>query len=296
MRLYDRINAIVHFPDMPVIIADEIARQLDDVPIESLNYNYPLDWFEIIAPPFNQFWVEARTFEQGVQIERGMLFAVIPDESLLSKQFRNRLPDAKEARWLLRADAFYWNNNQGVCAFNTFAVVAIGHDSKILKVGKVDGYEDYIPQVPTTEWIEIFGINRIGHGIWDNNFSPVANISGLCLKAINAMHRRVEVSEVTPTRQMSRLSERKYGVKLSKYYLLKVKPYEPKSVEDFKRIGNPDKKDSRREHEVRGHFRYYHPDKPLFGRAGLTGMIWVPDHMRGNHELGTVDKGYKVVA
>lgn len=193
------------------------------------------------------------------------------------------------ARWVLVLIGFQWISIAGEFTFGGVNYIGVGQDGGLLLTAEggigVVHYDDFYTK------------QALESGFARNRILP-AGLLETCttffLKAINAMHQRVEVAEITPTRQMNRLSERKHGVKLSKYYFLKVKPYEPKVFEDFKNIGKPDKKDSRREHEVRGHFRYYHPDKPLFGRAGLTGMIWVPDHTRGNHELGIVEKGYEV--
>lgn len=47
----------------------------------------------------------------------------------------------------------------------------------------------------------------------------------------------------------------------------------------------------RREHTVRGHFRHYTEDAPLFGH--YTGNVWVPAHKRGSKEHGTVEKEYR---
>lgn len=289
MRLYDRIKAKINLPDMPVIVADEIARQYDDLPLDGFeNDSFPADWYGNVAPPFGEFWVESRTFDsryvhskETITIERGVWAKIVNDD-----EPKELLPNA---RWTLKLTGFQWFSIlSGEYTFEGFIYVGIREDGQLLFddarwVGSTS--PDYVKQA-------------LGNGFPRNQIFPIAAFRGFViffLKAINAMHQRVEVAEVTPTRQMSRLSERKHGIKLNKYYLLKVKPYELKSIEDFKLIGKPDKM-TRREHEVRGHFRYYHPDKPLFGRAGLTGMIWVPDHTRGNHELGIVEKGYEVTA
>ena len=48
----------------------------------------------------------------------------------------------------------------------------------------------------------------------------------------------------------------------------------------------------RREHVVRGHFRYYSEEKPLFGH--YSGNVWIPEHTRGDEEKGRVEKSYRV--
>ncbi len=46
-------------------------------------------------------------------------------------------------------------------------------------------------------------------------------------------------------------------------------------------------------HITRGHFKEYTEDSPLFGK--YTGRYWWQPHTRGNKELGTVAKDYRVV-
>lgn len=46
-------------------------------------------------------------------------------------------------------------------------------------------------------------------------------------------------------------------------------------------------------HFVRGHFRNYTEEKPLFGK--YSGTVWIPDMMRGNKEAGIVEKDYRVI-
>jgi hypothetical protein len=45
-------------------------------------------------------------------------------------------------------------------------------------------------------------------------------------------------------------------------------------------------------HLVRGHFAHYSEERPLFGR--YSGTFWIPAHVRGNREVGTVLKDYRV--
>lgn len=49
----------------------------------------------------------------------------------------------------------------------------------------------------------------------------------------------------------------------------------------------------KRYHTVRGHARYYTEDKPLFGK--YTGWVWIAPHVRGDRNLGVIDKDYNVV-
>jgi len=47
----------------------------------------------------------------------------------------------------------------------------------------------------------------------------------------------------------------------------------------------------RARHKVRGHFKHYTEDAPLFGHT--TGNIWCPPHERGDEDEGHVDKEYR---
>ncbi len=47
-------------------------------------------------------------------------------------------------------------------------------------------------------------------------------------------------------------------------------------------------------HKCRGHFAHYEESRPLFGRKGLHGRFWIPLHVRGNPDLGTVESEYRV--
>ncbi len=45
-------------------------------------------------------------------------------------------------------------------------------------------------------------------------------------------------------------------------------------------------------HMVRGHFKTYTPEKPLFGR--MTGTYWWAHHLRGDESAGVVHHDYEV--
>jgi hypothetical protein len=51
-------------------------------------------------------------------------------------------------------------------------------------------------------------------------------------------------------------------------------------------------KGSKALHFVRGHFRDYTPEKPLFGK--VVGSVFIPFHARGNKENGVVVKDYEL--
>lgn len=117
------------------------------------------------------------------------------------------------------------------------------------------------------------------------------SIVPMVFKAIGALHRRAPVEHVTPASQQQRHARRRGELERHAFYRLKVRPHAPTSRADFTAIGAPARAASR-EHIVRGHFRYYGPDAPLFGRT--VGAVWVPEHTRGDDAIGKITKDYEV--
>jgi hypothetical protein len=102
--------------------------------------------------------------------------------------------------------------------------------------------------------------------------AATANALPATLKAISAMNLRCPVDEVTPSATAQKHAAKHGGVpKLHTYYVLRVKPTVPTSAEDSKDVGMPECIGASA-HKVRGHFRSYHPDRPMFGR--ISGSVW----------------------
>ena len=82
MRLVDHVRIEdPQFPAaIPCIVADEIARQLDELPGDNHDISFDAESYGIVAPPFDSFFVEAETVvhhDAGAQmIQRGLLFEV----------------------------------------------------------------------------------------------------------------------------------------------------------------------------------------------------------------------------
>jgi hypothetical protein len=91
--------------------------------------------------------------------------------------------------------------------------------------------------------------------------------------------------------EVSRKRERLNGRYASyEYYVLRINTgdesgsaHSSSSLDDEKKI---------RFHLCRGHFAEYTEEKKLFGK--YVGRYWIPAHVRGNPELGTIEKDYEV--
>ena len=109
--------------------------------------------------------------------------------------------------------------------------------------------------------------------------------------AICTMHtKNVEMRERKGITSIKRKGNEKREYSEFKYHTINVDTFRRKYVG-----GNNSEKGNREIalHFVRGHFKTYTPEKPLFGK--YVGTVWVPDTMRGNKEAGTVNKDYKVI-
>jgi len=121
------------------------------------------------------------------------------------------------------------------------------------------------------------------------HFEPAIRLIKRCLQV---MLLYGETQFIKHSRQVERQVQRKTGKRPSPYFLLKVNPNEPRKVYEFRGNGTP-RHVELREHRVRGHFRINPPDHPIPQFAGKT--FWIPDHKRGDKELGEVLKGYRIV-
>lgn len=59
-RLFDRVRAAWGYPELPVIVADAIAEQIDMLP-DKEDYSPPASEYGIVAPPFKKCFIEATT-------------------------------------------------------------------------------------------------------------------------------------------------------------------------------------------------------------------------------------------
>lgn len=283
IRLYDRVCARYSMPNVPVIVADEIQRQLDAMPDDENGnaVNYPGAWYGVVAPPFEGFFVESIVvveFEgRAVVVQRGGMVYDMSDH-MQKDAVAEQLGAPEGWRWCLFIRVFLFMPPNVLQAYDdVHAVVYLGADGQMLTdTGQVNIFVTQRPGLDEDTTV------AQGHA--------TAFALPMIFKAIGAMHQRCPVEEVTPSREARKRAQRD-NLQLHKHYVLKVKPTKLRVLEDFKRIGKPDRPGSA-EHAVRGHFRIYTKSKPLFGKYVRT--IWVPAHKRGDDDYGDIKKDYEV--
>lgn len=278
LRLIDRIRETdPDWPDDPVIIADDVARKLDEAPGDQ---SYTSKDYGIIIPPFKRFWCEARTFLQNDELVRGTSVEASTDP----KDFLKNSP--KGTHWIMRIFAYNWalvtvpgkKPNTVVrepCFWIHSGIVAIHVDRHgyMLDDGTaIPVIPHDVPAPPGIETLPPLGI---------------ANHVPYLLFAINALHRHCPVDCVEPSRQQRREVKRRTGYEpKSRQYILRdivITPDKPN-----KRYPKPSKTTPNRTeptaHTVRGHMRWY-GETGMFGREQFKNtMVFIPAHTRGTWE------------
>jgi hypothetical protein len=148
-------------------------------------------------------------------------------------------------------------------------------------------------------------VNDIGHGVFG---SPVnggwfrdgqkgqwlafATVIAPVLMTFSLMNcRNVTVRDNSDERNPLPQTLRKMRVPRLEFRKLIVRAVAP-SPRECSKAG--DDRDAVPLHICRGHFAHYTEDKPLFGRPGMHGRFFVPQHVRGKAENGIVLKDYEV--
>ena len=280
IRLFDRVRAAFpSIPVVPVLIADDIQRQIDAIPE---NTTYPASWYGPIAPPFRHFFVESsvRVSFSGelVHAQRGVLIEDISamlraDPTLASYE----LPSGWH--YCLRVQGYLYTPSLGLRAHHD--VQALLH------------LDDEGRWIDDAEHVTVQVQQRPGISQDDMFLQGVATTENLpaALKAVSALHQRCLVDAVTPGAQARRRARIHADVELHDYYVLRITPMVPQRADDFRRIGTPERVGTR-DHVVRGHFRIYTEAKPMFGKYVRT--VWVPEHRRGDDSYGTIRKDYEI--
>jgi len=73
------------------------------------------------------------------------------------------------------------------------------------------------------------------------------------------------------------------------FKVLDIEPLKEEIRRESSETGESESERAR--HKVRGHFKHYTEENPLFGHT--TGNVWCPPHERGSDEAGRVDKEYR---
>lgn len=300
-RLSDLMNKFYPgFVVGPIIIADEVQERInneDGWPAEA-----EADFFGCVAPPFEAFFVEAAGAtlfqDQEYIITRGLEMQVL---SMYGNSPDNLTADARHvltsvsvkdpslrhlhnrAKWVI----FYEGccqipetpeNNGAIYTFESvYGLLHIAEDGSLLNDMK------RLPFFSKQNPGRVGSKSELLEAEWLASCVPFA------MGAISAMHKRQRIELVSPTRQMRRFAKRKHQIELNDHYVLRVSSN--KSFSSSRARSGVLRK-PKREHTVRGHFRW--TGDGLFGKGYQANqMIWIPDHERGSGP-GHIDKDYYI--
>lgn len=302
-RLYDRIMAgdvrpvvdqEVLAPEstealatVPVIVADNVA-EFYYAGTDQEEWEIEKD-FPNLAPPFEQFWIEAARPSRIISEEFGVLKPTnIP--SRWGGYFSSmRNPDRiGDPRWEWTINAVLWSTFKGVRE----VVGPLGVYGVFVDKG---GAPAAIGR-PSAGYVMLFrhkdGTGQLMGGTEDVFINFIAGLIKPFLLSISFMHcKNVERREITQPPALNKKWERKHGRPLVRYHVLDIDPMK-KVLRDEGRSAETGLKKAL--HICRGHFATYTEDAPLFGR--LTGTFWKPQHVRGSATEGVVVKDYNVRA
>ena len=291
MRLFDRIRAdktlirrddiqgIFSNDDAPiVIIADEIAHQIDSLPDDTPPTAQD---FGSVAPPFNHFFIEAEN-KQTVKgetfiLQRGAYVRDITkrvNKGEITTYEGGYIPD--DTRCILSFAAFIY----GSMNYDQLVLLPITYYFHLDSNGYIlDNLKNIAMFTHDQISVKSMTINELT--------SYITNGAAFSLKALEAMHQKGEVIHYTPPRNVKRRFMRKYDLEPTEHYTLKIKPGRPRKISEIEvQKGTGTKKGL---HVVRGHFREVenHPFIP-------DGTYFIKAHQRGTNTARAISKDYKI--
>lgn len=292
--------------------ATEIAEQLDKVYATDDQITYPASYYKRCNPPFvdKPFWVESTTLpsmdnltekdieeyqefggttrEQVIDSIKGMSHTTVRRGSMCLAA----MVDEEYVRWRMVIKSI----NQVDEGDNPFASPIICPDAWALLEWDHDGYLLTDPHnTPVSTGYDDYEIAKL-------TAHMVTNTLPFLLLSLSFIHRRTVVEYVKPNRATRKRAARLVGQKrgampLNDFYFIRVEPH-PRGTDVItdNEIKPLSTKASNRtaQYEVMGHFRSVGP-KGLFGKGYLANQIvWIPDHDKGDPELGRLNRGYKL--
>ena len=237
-----------------------------------------------LAPPILQFWMEYTVADKvgGAMFRRwstedwlATLPQLVLSESESMEAARRGLAGV---RWVITLDLFLSSleESEVLLLSGPRIVLLVDFDGMIIDskfVYRVAECED--------KWETMRDPKAISHA---------AEFAFPMLVSISFIGDTTNLEEVAPTRQQRRYAERKHAPIPYTYHVLKVKVFE-----EFRKrysLHGGGSHSTPRLHEVRANWAYYAPDRPLFGK--VVGMVFRSSHLRGNPDLGVVEKEYEV--
>ncbi|MEM9773109.1 MAG: hypothetical protein AAF902_00920 [Chloroflexota bacterium] len=307
-----KVVATSQLPDMPVFIADSIAKEIDLM--QETPQSETREAYGIIAPPFKEFWIESKTQNDDLEelthhlkedpvtnliVNEDSLEATV--EALVGKSvFRGihfktysvedypfDIPtehvELDQIKWILNGRVYTYHEAHDLLQDQfCYTEIYIDDEGMLLNpAGKFpvrfDTHTNLFAFLPPQDYAD-----------------TSANAMPMALRCVGLLHQRTEIDHIQTalTRQMRRKLERAGKSVQKEFYWLKIKPHADKnrllqSMDEIEPVRS--KKTSIMTGSRRGHFRVYGKGNGLlFGKYERT--VWIP----GRNSDGKQEKGYIV--
>lgn len=263
----------------PVIVADDAGRYFDSFD-EGTSMG---DLLGTVAPPFPSMFIEFGGVPNRLNLRSwGCRLATVVGPGIEHRPRTADIPE--EARWVVNASVMgEWEKNNPVyIALATFFVDEVGTLMRgplpnTRQLGITLGADDRLQERLEPEHYMFYS-------------SRVSELLYAALLGVSFMHcKNVTLDEFEPTGKLSRAFERRHGRPLTRHWTLDIEPMKTVLARD----GDIERRGLRHAvHICRGHFKSFTSEAPLFGK--LTGTYWWMDHVRGDSDLGMIDKDYRI--
>lgn len=246
---------------IPIFVIDNIMKWLMDTG-ESFG-----DFEMMIVPPFDEFWIEFYIDPRPVGIDAPWILEGF--HCILNSLF-TPTDDKKWEIALIRYSCRGEKYIEGPLEYFLLGLNAEGFITSSIS----DTFEDMNINKPPETY-----------------FNSVVKWFKVCLLALHFLScSKVRTEEVLPPKRLLGNKALKRGQRQPVHY--KVLDIEPLKVL-LRTEGRMDEVGIKQAlTNVRGHWRIYTPEKPLFGH--FVGKVFIKDHARGSSELGIIKNTYNI--
>ena len=289
--IYNRFRKVmkeqgIPFQEFPLFDLSNISDSMMSVEVDWDNFQTS---FPTPVPPYERMWFEwiqrSISFDDAMRILPKNVLSDVR-KSVLSTILslpNNRTPEQRYAVACARLDkGDHWEVTLTVLGFTPeerLGADAIGFNLLLQKDGKFIHWEDRITmrdpkQTPDDDQLllenSVFSI-------------PLFALSLLnCKNIIQIEYGGKPKGKRSPHKQTS-----------YKYHVLTTRPIKRTYINEREEVDDALKASPTRFHFVRGHFKTYTLEAPLFGN--ITGTFWWQEHGRGSLDAGLIDKDYNVL-
>lgn len=273
-----------------VIIGDEVGHYLNSFP-DGIQLSTLL--LTPVVPPFGHVFVDFRRVPNPYNLEEfGVLLSTVEHGS-------DERTEAGAIRWTIYASLYgSWDGRTQVGPIvsaqapldSAGNLVRVATDQLDLHDDVKDRLPNGLPLVSAVIGGDLHFEAQLVDQFHQELLRNTTNMLYMALLTVSFTHvKNVNVVQVDPDPKQSRAFHRRHGRPLNRHYVLDIGGTRNAIAEEVRRSGGIE----RAWHRCRGHFATYTSERPLFGRQ--VGTFWVPAHVRGTRNVGTIEKDYRPI-